>query len=120
MNTQNLKLEIESLKRRKLNQAIKQLKRESFSSRQLIVQIKDNNNIMKEQIATLSNALYNEIARLTMFTHCCLGRLHHIFISVAPYIRMHAENYHEVAQLLTELLRAIQLLKTNSSYESYV
>jgi len=48
MNTQNLKFEIESLKRRKLNQAIKQLKRESLSSRQLIVQIEEDNNIMRE------------------------------------------------------------------------
>ena len=82
VNTQNLKIEVERLKRQKLGRFVRQLKHESFSSRQLITQLQEENNTLKEQIATLNNTMSSEIARVTVLTHCCLGRLHHILISI--------------------------------------
>ena len=97
VNTQNLKIELGRLKRRKLGSTVWQLKGDLLSLRQTVEQVQAENNLMKEQIATLSNAFFR--------THCCLSRLHQVLISIV-YIVMPVEEHREVSQLIYKLLRA--------------
>ena len=78
------------------------------------------NNILKEQVATLSNTLFSEIACLTARTRCYLSRLHQILIATIPYIVMPAGEHSEISQLLYELLRATQMIRTVVQYDEYV
>jgi len=85
-----------------------------------MTQLQKDNNVLKEQIATLGNAYLSKIAGLTMLTNCCLSRLHQVLISIVPYIEMSVGEHHEILQLIYELLRMIHLLKSNANIESYV
>ena len=120
VNTQNLKIELEKLKRCKLGNSLKQLRTEVISLWQVIVQQQAENNILKEQVATLSNTLFSELACLTSRTHCCLSRLHQILIAIVPYIVMPEGEHNENFQLLYELLRAAQMIRTVVQFEKYV
>jgi len=120
VNTQNLTIEIERMKRRKLRRSFRLLKSEVFSLRQTTIQIQTDNNVLKEQISILSTTLFSEIACLTTRVHCCLGRIHQVLIAVVLYIGMPEREHREITQLLYELLRAIQLIKVVIQCEDYV
>ena len=68
----NLKIEVEKLKRQKLWNTIRQMKRESAPLYQTITQLQNENNALKEQIADLSNTYFSKIAPVTVLTHCYL------------------------------------------------
>jgi len=57
---------------------------------------------------------------LTQRTHSCLGRIHNILIAAILHIVMSGEEHQELSQLMYELLRAIQLIRTVLHYEEYV
>jgi len=76
--------------------------------------------MLNERIATLNKTYFSEIARVTVLTYCCLDRLHQVLISIVPYIEMPVEEHHDASQLIYELLRVIQLLRSNISVESQV
>jgi len=87
VNIQNLTIEIERMKRRRLRSLFKLLKSEVLSLKQTTVQIQEDNNVLK--------------------VYCCLGRIHQVLIAVVPYIGMPEGEHREIAQLLYELLRAV-------------
>ena len=113
VNTQNLKIELKTLKRQKLCRSIKQLKSEIFSLKQIVTQKQSENDLLREQMLTLSTTLFGELSCLTQCTHCSLGRIHHILIASIPHIVMSEEEHQE-------LLRALQLIRTVIHYEEYV
>ena len=85
-----------------------------------MTQKQSENDLLREQMVTLSTTQFGELACLTQRTHCCLGRLHHILIASIPHIIMSEEEHQELSQLTYELLRAIQLIRTVVHYEEYV
>ena len=107
VNIQNLTIEIERMKRRRLRSLFKLLKSEVLSLKQTTAQIQADNNVLKEQIFILSTTLFSEIACLITRVHCCLGRIHQILIAAVHYIGMPEGEHREIAQLLYELLRAV-------------
>ena len=120
VNTQNLKIELEWLKRRKLGSTVRRLKSDLLSLRQTVEQVQAENNMMREQIAALSNTFFSKTTFMIVRTHCCLNRLHQVLISIVPYIVMPAEEHREASELIYELLRATQLLRFNDPAEEYV
>ena len=120
MNTQNLTIELEKMKRCRLRRSYKQLKSEILSLRQTTTQLQADNDLLREQISTLSSTLFGEIACLTTRVHCCLGRIHQTLIAVVPHIGMPEGEHREIAQVLHEILRAVQLIRVVVQYESYV
>jgi len=70
---------------------------------------------MKEQLGAFQNIYASEIARLRIWSSCCLNKIHQILISIVPYINMSPSEHHEVAQLIYELLRATQCLKSQNN-----
>ena len=111
LNTQNLTIEIERMKRRRLRRSFRQLKSEVLSLRHTTIQLQVNNDTLREQISTLSTILFSEIACLTTRVHCCLGLINQVLIVVVPYIGMPEGEHRKIAQILYELLRAVQLIR---------
>jgi len=120
INTQNLTIELEKMKRRKLRQSVRQLKSEILSLKQTTTQLRADNDLLREQVSTLSSTLFSEIACLTTRVHCCLGRIHQTLIAVVPYVNMPEGEHREVAQVLYEILRVMQLIRVVVQYETYV
>ena len=112
MNTQNLKVEVEKLKRQRLRTTLKHMRREDISTQRVLGLFQNDNHIMQEQFSVVNNIHASEIARLSVITHCCLSHLHQISTSVIPYVNMPTSGYTELSQLTYELLRAIQQIKS--------
>jgi len=111
VNTQNIKLELETIKRQRLRRSLKQAKIEIATLSQLLAQQSQEQAILREQLATLSDTLFSELACLTQRTHCCIGRIHHLLIAAVPRIYMSKAEHNDLAQQATELLRALQLIR---------
>ena len=107
INTKNIALEIEKMKRRKLRKSVKQLKNEVLIMKQTTTQLRAYNDVLREQLSTLNATLFSEIACLTTRVHCCLGRIHQSLISVVLYVNMSEGEHREVAQVLCEVFRVI-------------
>ena len=75
------------------------------------MQLQRDYNIMREQLGALQNIYASKVARVRVMSHCCLGRIHQILISIIPYITMSPGEHHEVSRLIYELLRAPQCLQ---------
>ena len=108
MNIQNLKVEVEKLKRQRLRTTLKRIRRENIPTQRVLDLVQNDNHIVQEQLILVNNIHASEIARLGVLTHCCLSRLHQIFISVIPYVKMPTSGHTELSQLTYELLRDIQ------------
>jgi len=117
VNTQNIRAELETFKRQQLRRTVKQIKAEVSTLNQIINQQQTENNILREQIATLNITIFSELACLTQRTHCCLGRIHHPLIATIHRINMTEEEHHDLSQQTYELLRALQLIRTVVYYE---
>ena len=73
-----------------------------------LAHLQHENTILKEQLSVSPNTHYSEQARLSMWTHCSISRVHQILISIIPHILMTPGEHGEVTQLTYELLRASQ------------
>jgi len=114
VNTQNIRIELEALKRQRLRRLFKQVKAKVFTLNQTIAQQQTENAMLREQLATLNTTIFSELACLTQHTHCCLWRIHHLLIATIP--RTEAE-HNDLSQQASELLRALQLIRTVVYYE---
>jgi len=117
INTFNIKLELETLKRQRLRRSLKQAKTEILVLNQALTQQNYENDALKEQMATLSNTIFSELACLTQRTYCCLGKIHHLLIAAVPRIHMTEAEHNDLSQQASELLRALRLIRTVIYYE---
>jgi len=108
----SIRLELESLKRQRLCRSLKQAKAEIFILNQTLTQQNHENVTLKEQITTLSSTLFSELACLTQRTHCSIVRIHNLLIAAVPRIHMSEAEHNDLSQQATELLRALQLIRT--------
>ena len=86
VNTQNIKLELETLKRRWLRRSMNQIKNEITALSQLLAHQSQEQAVLRSQIETFSESIASELACLTQRTHCCIGRIHHLLIAAVPRI----------------------------------
>ena len=117
VNTQNIRIELEALKRQRLRRLFKQVKAKVFTLNQTIAQQQTENAMLREQLATLNTTIISELACLTQRTHCCLGRIHHLLIVAIPRISMTKAEHNDLSQQASELLHALQLIRTVVYYE---
>ena len=73
-----------------------------------LTHLQQENLILKEQLSTTSNIHYSESARLNMWIHCSMSRIHQILIGIISRIRMTPNEHNEISQLTYELLRVAQ------------
>ena len=111
VNTQNIKLELETLKRRRLRRSLNQVKNDITSLSQLLAYQSQEQAVLRSQIEILSESINRELACLTQRTHCCIGRIHHLLIATVPRIFMTQAEHNDIAQQAAELLRALQLIR---------
>jgi len=111
VNTQNIKLELETLKRRRLRRSMNQIKNEITALSQLLAHQSQKQVVLRSQIEILSESINSELACLTQRTHCCIGRIHHLLIATVPRIFMTEAEHNDIAQQAAELLRALQLIR---------
>ena len=111
VNTQNIKLEVETLKRRRLRRSLNQVKNDITSLSQLLAYQTQEQAVLRNEIEILSASINSELACLTQRTHCCMGRIHHLLIATVPRIFMTEAEHNDIAQQVAELLRALQLIR---------
>ena len=108
MNTHNLRLELERMKRRKLRASFNNIKQEIHPHNDEINRIQYDLSTQQERVGALDMIFNSEIARLSSLTYRSLSRIHHLIITILPYLSMPPDNHFETAQLANELLRTIQ------------
>ena len=74
--------------------------------------LRNNINIITEQLETMRNTYKSEMARIGLTTYRCFACLHQILITTIPWISMPEAEHHDVSQLLHELLRNIEQLRS--------
>jgi len=112
LNTQSLRIEIEKTKRQKLNMMIKRNRHERMPSDSLITGLRNDINILTEQLGTMRNTYESEMARIGFTTYRCFARLHKILIATIPGISMPEAENQDVSQLPHEPLRNIEQLRS--------
>ena len=115
VNTQNIKLEVETLKRRRLRRSLNQVKNDITSLSQLLAYQTQEQAALRNEIEILSASINSELACLMQRTHCCIGRIHHLLIVTVPRIFMTEAEHNDIAQQAAELLRALQLIRVTPS-----
>ena len=73
LNTQHVEIEAEKLKRQKLKTTIRRVRQESVPIHQVLVQLQNDNTIMREQLSAISNFYVSEIGLKSLVTHCYLS-----------------------------------------------
>jgi len=111
MNTTNIKLELETLKRRRLHKSLKQANNEILILKNELIQRRQDDIALNEHLALMSQTIFSEIACLTQRTHICLGRMHHMMISTIPHVPLTEADHYDLAQQAMELLSAIHLIR---------
>jgi len=117
VNTMNIKLELETIKRRRLRKSLKQANDEILVLKNELIRRNQDNIALNEHLALMSQTVFSEIACLTQRTHICLGRIHHIMISAVPRIPMTEADHYDLLQQAMELLRTLHLIRVVSHPE---
>jgi len=111
VNTINIKLELETIKKRRLRKSLKQSNAEILALKNELTRRNQDNITLNEQIAMMSQTVFSEIACLTQRTHICLGRIHYMMITAVPRIPLTESDHYDLSQQAMELLRALHLLR---------
>jgi len=69
-------------------------------------------NDLKEHIWPIRNIYESELARIGLTTYRCFARLNQIMLAVVSRIPMPEAAHHDTSQLLYELLRNIEQLRS--------
>ena len=117
VNTMNIKLELETIKRQRLRKSLKQSNAEILALKHELTQQNHDNITLREQMVMLSQTVFSEIVCLTQHTHLCLGRIHHMMITTVPRIPMTEAEHSDLSQQAVELLRALQLIRVVLHHE---
>ena len=117
VNTMNIKLELETIKRQRLRKSLRQSNAEILAIKHELTQRNQDNITVNEQIVMMSQTVFSEIACLTQRTHLCLGRIHHMMITAVPRIPMTEAEHSDLSQQAMELLRALQLIHVVMHHE---
>jgi len=117
VNTMNIKLELETIKRQRLRKSLRQSNAEILAIKHELTQRNQDNITVNEQIVMMSQTVFREIACLTQCTHLCLGRIHHMMITAVPRIPMTEAKHIDLSQQAMELLRALQLIRVVLHHE---
>ena len=91
---------------------MKRNRHERISSDSLLTGLRNDINIITEQLRTMRNTYESEMARIGLTTYRCFASLHQILIATIPRISMPEAEHHNVYQLLHELLRNIEQLRS--------
>jgi len=110
LNTQDLRIELERMKRRKLRTSINNIKREILPNNNAVAQLQNDLMIMRERMDALEIRHSHEMVRISSLTYRSLARVHHLFVTILPHLIMPPDNHFETVQLANELIRTIQQL----------
>ena len=78
VTTHELKIDIEKLKRKRLGTNLKRTHQSTMPVYDVIKQLQNDCNVMKEQLGAFQNVYTSEIAHLRIFSSCCLSRISRI------------------------------------------
>ena len=112
LNTQSLWIEVEKTKRQKSNMILKRIRHEKKPPDHSLIVIRNEINVIMEQLGAVCNMYESELARIGLTTYRCFARLHQILIATIPRIPMPEAEHNDVSQLLHELLRNIEQLQS--------
>ena len=119
MNTHRLRLELEKMKRRKLRASVNNIKHEIHPNTDEVNRIQYDLSILQERVGVLDMIFNNEMARISSLTYRSLSRIHHLIITILPYLTMPPDNHFETAQLANELLRTIQQFHAHCNIQTF-
>ena len=110
LNTQDLRIELERMKRRKLRTSINNIRKEILPHNNAVAQLQHDLMILQESMGALEMRHNHEMARISALTYRSLARAHHLFVAILPHLIMPPDNHFEAVQLANELIRTIQQL----------
>ena len=119
MNTHRVRLELEKTKRRKLRASMNNLKHEIHPNTEEVNRIRYDLSTLQERVGALDTIFNNELARISSLTYRSLLRIHHLMITIIPYLTMPPDNYFETAQLANKLLRTIQQIHAHCNIHTF-
>ena len=111
INTQSLRIEIESAKRQRLNSSLKKVKQDIISPCQECTQLRYELDALKRYMGETHHNHGSRVARVSSVAFRCLSRVHQLLITFTPFIPMTAEAHAEISQLNYELYRSVEQIK---------
>ena len=87
-NTHDLRIELERMKRRKLSASVNNIRKEIFPNNNMVTQIQFGLSTLQERVGAIDILYNNEMARISSLTYRSLSRIHHLFITILPYLTM--------------------------------
>ena len=119
LNMHDLRIELEKMKRRKLRASVNNIRKEILPDNNMVAQIQYDLSTLQERVGALDMLYNNEMARISSLTHRSLSRIHHLFVTVFPYLTMPPDSHFETAQLANELLQTIQQFHTHCNTQTF-
>ena len=105
LNTHDLRIELERMKRRKLRTSINNIKKEIFPNSNAVAQIQYDLMNLQERVGAIEMMHNHEMARISSLTYRSLARIHHLFVTIFPHLTMPPDNHYETAQLANKLIQ---------------
>ena len=90
--TQSLCIEVEKIKRQKLNVKFKHVKLDLISQRRVIDHLRSEMKLIRESHSTMRILYERKLMYLRTVSYRCLTRIHQILISVIPHMFLSARN----------------------------
>ena len=110
LNTHDLRIELERMKRRKLRTSINNIKKEILPNSNAVAQLQHDLMNLQERVGAIEMMHNHEMARISSLTYRSLARIHHLFLTILPHLIIPPDNHFETMQLANELIRTIQQL----------
>ena len=108
VNTQALQIEVERVKRRKLQSSVRFIKQNLSSPCQDAVTLKQEMQAARYAQDSLNFQFDDAIIQLNTVSFRCVARIHQLMATAPPYLSMPPDNHLEISQLLDELLRTLR------------
>ena len=111
-NTQSLRVDVERVKRRKLQTSLKQVRNKMSNPCPDIAVLKQQMNEQQHYQNTINFQFYGELTCMSSIIFRCFARTHEMIAYILPYVMLPPDNHNELSQMLTELTQTIRQFHT--------
>ena len=108
VNTQALQIEVERVKRRKLQSTVRVIKQNLSLPCQDVITLTQETQAARYAQDSLNFQFDDAIIQLNTVSFRCVARIHQCMMTVLPYLPMPPDSHLETSQLLDELLRTLR------------
>jgi len=111
-NTQSLRVEVERVKRRRLQTSLKQVRNQLLHPCPEVATMKQEMSEWQQCQDAVNYQFDGELTRLSALMFRSLARMHEIIAYLLPHVMMPPANGHEINQMLDQITRTIRQFHT--------